>query len=438
MNPVKSPQRPQITQSQRLRLNAGLAASLRVLTLDASGLARYLAEQAAQNPQLRLVPADVPPGDWTPRWSALFAPLAQGGGAGHDPTPEIAAPAPSLAAHVMGAIDRMFRGPRERRIALGLALALEPTGWLGRPLDEVADEAAASVAETEAVLRRLQEIEPAGLFARSLAECLSLQARDAGLLDTPMAMVLAHLDLLARGETARLARLAGVDEATIALCIRRIRSFDPKPGARFDAGGAPVREPDLLARRGPAGWEVALNRGALPALQVVVPPRGTPRPPDLRDRLADARRLRRLVEARGETLLRIAREILARQSAALETGRADLQPLTQTEVAAAVGLHVSTISRAVAGTSIDTPRGTWWLRDLFSARLGPGPEGVSGAAVQARLARLVAAEDPRAPLSDRALAEALARPGVALPARRTVAKYRQALGIPPASARRRR
>lgn len=433
---MTSRQRPQITQNQRLRLNAGLAASLEVLELDASGLALYLTEQAARNPQLTVAPADLPPAEWTPRWRAVFAPLSPG--EDDKSPPEMASPAPSLSAHVVTAIDRIFSSPRDRRIALGLAMALEPTGWLGRPVDALAEDMGATVSETEAVLRRLQQIEPAGLFARNLSECLALQARDAGQLDTAMGMVLAHLDLLARGETARLARLAGVDEEVIALRIRRIRGFDPKPGARFDPGAAPVREPDLVARRGSAGWEVALNRGALPTLRVISPPRGIPRTPDLRDRLAEARRLNRLVEARGQTLLRIAREVMARQSAALDKGRAALQPLTQGQVAAALGLHDSTVSRAVAGTSIDTPRGTWWLRDLFSAGLGAGTTVVAGAALQARLAQLVALEDPRNPLSDRALAEALAEKGGAIPARRTVTKYRLTLGIPASSARRRR
>lgn len=424
-----------------MRLNAGMAAGLRMLELDAAGLARYLAEQAAQNPQLRVDPVDLPPEAWTPRWRGAFATpgaLRDALADGAEATAQ-AAPAASLSAHVLGAVDRLFSQPRDRRIALVLAMALEPSGWLGRPLDVLAAEAGATPAETEAVLRRLQRIEPAGLFARNLAECLGLQARDAGVLDRVMGMVLAHLDLLARGDTAAIARRAGVDEAAVRACVRTIRGFDPKPGARFDPGAAPVREPDLVARRGPqGGWEVALNRGALPAVQVVAPPRGAPRPPDLRQRLAEARQLHRLVEARGQTLLRIAAEVLARQGAALERGRAALVPLTQGQVAQALGLHDSTVSRAVAGASIDTPRGTWWLRDLFSARLGAGgAEGAAGAAAQARLAAIVAAEDPRAPLSDRALAEALAAPGLAAPARRTVAKYRRLLGIPAAAARRR-
>lgn len=427
--------RPQIAPRQRLSLRPGLTSSLRVLSHDAFGLSRYLAEQAAQNPLLKLEAPDPPVSEWLPRWSMLFAPAA----AERAEPESLAAAGPSLAAHVSDALNRMGLTSRERRIALVLILALEPTGWLGQPIDSLAEEAEATVSEAEAVLRRLQtRIEPAGLFARTLAECLTLQAREAGQLDTVMAMVLAHLDVLARGDIAALARLAGTDPGAIRARVGQIRGYDPKPGLRFDPVNASVREPDLIARRGPQGWEVSLNRGALPSLRIEVPKGSVAaRTAETRAHLAEARLLRRMVEARGRTLLAVGREVLTRQAAALEQGRTALVPLTRTEIAAAMGLHDSTISRAVAGTSVDTPRGTWWLADLFAARLGEGADAVSSGALRARLAQLVAAENPAAPLSDRALAEALGQASGTVPARRTIAKYRDMLQIPPARLRRR-
>ncbi|MFN4159573.1 MAG: RNA polymerase sigma-54 factor [Gemmobacter sp.] len=419
--------RTQLAQTQKLRLTQGLTAALRLLRFDASGLTRYLEEQAAENAALQLKPPDVPPGEWLPRWSGV---LARGPELGDDPAGRIVAAGPSLMSHVTGTIARMFPGPRDRHQALLFAMALEPSGWLGRSVAAIAAEAGLTRAEGEAMLARLQDIEPAGLFARSLRECLELQAREAGWLDAAMVAVLAHLDLVAAGDPRAIARRSGVDEAAIAQALRRLRGFNPKPGAQFDPGAAPVREPDLVVVRGGQGWQVALNRGALPAVAIAPPGQ------DKAARQA-AQGIARQVEARGVALLRIAAEVLRRQEAMLDHGAASLLPLTMAEVAETLGLHESTVSRAVAGVSFDSPRGTFWLRALFSGGVGSGEGAPSAAALRARLAGLVADEDPGAPLSDAALARLLVAPGQAPPARRTVAKYRSMLSIPPAYGRRR-
>jgi RNA polymerase sigma-54 factor len=279
--------------------------------------------------------------------------------------------------------------------------------------------------EVEAVLRNLQaEADPTGLFARSLAECLRLQAAEHGDLDAAMAAVLDRLELVGRGEIDRLARESLLDVATIRARIGTLRGYDPKPGARFQPLAAPVREPDLIALRGPQGWTLALNRSALPTLSLAEG-KG-------KDRSA-ARDLIRLVENRNATLLTVAQEVLSRQEAALNDGPEALAPMTMAEVASAVGLHESTVSRVVAGTSVDTPQGTWWLRSLFTGQVRGG--GPAAGALRVRLARLVAAEDPAAPLSDEEIARALAAGGAPI-ARRTVAKYRAALNLPPAHRRR--
>ena len=256
--------RIQVTQSQRLQLNMGLQASIRLLRADAAGLTRYLEEQAAENPHLKLSPPPVPvAGEWLPRWTRVFASAEEGR--------ETAGPGPSLMAHVADAIDRRMQQPEQRRIALALAEALEPSGWLGQPVAAIAAGLGVTVRAVEAVLQRLQEIEPVGLFARDLAECLTLQAQEEGSFDAVMALMLANLDLLARGHLAQLAAKAGVDEAEIGKRFRLIRAMNPKPGTEFDAlAVAHPREPDLVARRVGAGWEVTLNRSALPAIRVEV------------------------------------------------------------------------------------------------------------------------------------------------------------------------
>ena len=404
-------QRPRITlsQTQRLQLNMGLQASIRLLRSDAAGLTRYLEDQAAENPALKLDPPPVPV-EWLPRWSRVFAAPASAA--------EQAGAGPSLMAHVMAAIDRRMKTAADRRIALALAEALEPSGWLGQPLARIATGLGVKLREVEAVLRRLQEIEPVGLFARDLAECLRLQAQEEGSHDTVMAVMLAHLDLLAVGDLGRLARLAQVAEGDIAQRFRLIRAMNPKPGTEFDSlAVAHPREPDLVARAEGAGWEVSLNRSSLPALRV-----------EAGEGASAAKGVLRMVEARNSTLLRVGRAVLQRQNRALSAGPGALVPMTMAEVAKDVGLHESTVSRVVAGTSVDTLHGCWWLRLMFSGGAGE----VSGAGLRDRLAGLVAAEDRSAPLSDEALAAAL---GDAV-ARRTVAKYRALLRIPPAHRRR--
>lgn len=414
---MKSRTRISIQQTQRLKLTTGLATSIRILRSDAQGLSRYLEEQAAENPQLVLT--RVAGQDWLPRWTQALGAL--------DQDTDQAAAGASLMAHVFGLVAGLRLPAQEARIAEALAEALEPSGWLGRPLTWIATQVGASLAEVEAVLRRVQaEAEPTGLFARNLADCLRLQAAEAGELDPAMVAVLDRLDMVARGEVGRIAREAGLAEDDIRARIGALRRYDPKPGAGFEPHAAPLREPDLVATRGEAGWTVAINRSALPSVSLAEA-KGPGR--------AEARAILRMVEGRNVTLLTVGQEIMARQVAALEQGMAALVPMTMAEVAEAVGLHESTVSRVVAGTAVDTPRGTWWLRALFTQAAQEG--GPAAGALRDRLAQLIAGEDPGAPLSDAALAEALSDAGAPI-ARRTVAKYRAMLNLPPAGRRRRR
>ena len=413
---MKARNRISVHQTQRMALTTGLATSIRILRADAAGLSRYLEEQAAENPQIILTRPQVQ--EWLPRWKSAF---------GADDRPEQEAAGPSLVSHVLGMIDALRLDPGEARIAMALAEALEPTGWISRALPSIASQLGVPVPAVERVLHRLQQrAEPTGLFARNLADCLRLQAEEAGDLDAPMVALLSRLDLLAKGEIDRIAREAGLEPADLRQAFGRLRSYDPKPGAGFEISTAPVREPDLIAEKGAAGWIVSLNRSALPSV-TVAEGRAKGR--------AEARALIRMIEGRNVTLLSVGQDILTRQTAALEQGLGALVPMTMAEVAHALGLHEGTISRVVAGTAVDTPRGTWWLRSLFTQSAREG--GPAAGALRDRLAKLVAAEDPDAPLSDEALAAALAEGGAPI-ARRTVAKYRTMLNLPPAHRRRRR
>ena len=422
---MKSTTRIAVEQVQRLAMSTGMATAIRILKADASGLTSYLEEQAAENPFLQL---GAPPAtDWLPRWRDSLArhdrslPLAV------DEMADLEAAGPSLLAHANAAVATLRLAGREARIAEAFVEVLEPTGWLGRPVVAIATRLGVPLAEAMGVLRLIQaRIEPAGLFAQSLVDCLRLQAEDADEMDTVMDGVLQRLHLLAGGEVDRIAREIGQSEAAVRRKVSVIRGFDPKPGTRFQPCAAPVREPDLTARKGAAGWEISLNRSALPSLSLAEG-KGKGR--------AEARALIRLVEGRNATLLTVGREILMRQARALEGGIGALVPMTMAEVAEAVGLHQSTVSRIVAGSAVDTPGGTWWLRALFSQAVTEA--GLPAAALRHQLSQLVGAEDPAHPLSDDALAAALTVAGGPV-ARRTVAKYRTMLGLPPAHRRRAR
>lgn len=421
---MKSTTRIAVQQVQRLSLSTGLATAIRILRTNASGLTSYLEEQAAENPYLLL--GQQPAGEWLPRWNDALARHGSIGRSASAELPEVEAAGPSLVAHATATVAALRLAGREARLAEAYIDALQPTGWLGLPMSAIAARTGASLLEATAVLRLIQNrIEPAGLFAQSLVECLHLQAEDAGKLDLQMEGVLQRLSLVASGDVARIARELDLTEADVRGKISVIRGFDPKPGTQFEACAAPIREPDLVVLHGDAGWEIALNRSALPSLSVAEG-KGRER--------SKAKALIRLVEGRNATLLTVGREILMRQAAALEAGIGALVPMTMAEVAEAVGLHQSTVSRIVAGSAVDTPKGTWWLRALFSQSVTEN--GPPAAALRDQLSRLVAAEDPARPLTDDALAAALAVSGSPV-ARRTVAKYRTVLGLPPAHRRKR-
>ena len=369
-------------------------------------------------------------------------------------------------AHVSARIEALFPAARAREIAFALAEALEPSGWLGRDTKVLAAELHCTAAEIGAVLVQLQQMEPAGLFARNLAECLRLQLAESGQMDAVFAVVLDNLDLLAKGDLDRLGRLALVDHSEMLRRFRIIRGLNPKPGTQFEGFATePLREPDLLVRLEAGKWQVALNRSALPSLHIEKTVAGGAAGgaaggvagAGSAGALAQARVLGRMVEARSVTLLRVAREVMQRQHAALTGGPGALVPLTMAEVGAALELAESTVSRVVAGASLDTPLGTFWLRQLFVGRVagtsaagtgaagaGTGGAGAAGdapvlstAVLRQAIGRLIAQEPKAAPLSDAAIVLGLAAEGMQV-ARRTVAKYRGLLGIAPACRRKRR
>ncbi len=358
---------------------------------------------------------------------------------------------PSLYAHVAGQISALGLDARNQALAELFLEALAPSGWLDAPLDEIALRGGVTLAEARAMLGRLQGLDPAGLFARDLAECLRLQAADSGLLTPLFAAVLENLPMLAAADLAGLCRVCRTDMDSLRAVLRALRGLDPKPGARFDQAPLPIRAPDLLVSRlADGGWRMELNQSTLPAVVVRHSETDTPVPRQnartparqqvadyVAERLSVARWLSRAVQYRNHTVLKIGQEILRNQRAFFEQGPAHLRPMILKDIAEAVGIHESTVSRVTNAVTMATPYGLMPLKRFFSAAL-PSQDGSTGSAeaVRNRIRKLIQSEPAARPLSDEALVRLLEKDGITV-ARRTVAKYREQLRIPTSALRRR-
>lgn len=355
--------------------------------------------------------------------------------------------AKDLATHLHDQLGAQARDPRLAAIARYLIDQLDEAGYLPVTLREVAGELGVALAEAEAALALVQSLDPTGVGARSLGECLALQAIEADRHDPCMARLLENLDLLARGEIPRLKRMCGVDDEDFAEMLAELRGYDPKPGLRFNRGGGEAVVPDILiAPRADGGWDVSLNQATLPRLVVnrsyYVELRGACDDKASRawlsERLADANWLLKALDQRQKTILKVASEIVTQQDGFFRHGVSHLRPLTLRAVAEAIGMHESTVSRVTSNKYLHCPRGTFELKYFFTSGVGAvdGAGGASAEAVKAAIKALIDAEDPKAILSDDTLVDLLKARGFDL-ARRTVAKYREAIGLGSSVQRRR-
>jgi RNA polymerase sigma-54 factor len=292
----------------------------------------------------------------------------------------------------------------------------------------------------------MMRFDPPGLFARDLKECLAAQLEDKNRLDPAMATLLDNLELLARRDMRGLMSRCGVDAEDLADMITEIRALDPKPGASFDA--EPVRAiiPDLLMRAAPGEtWIIELNPDTMPRVLVnegfharIAPKANKADRVFLADHLASANWLVRSLQQRAQTILKVAAEIMRLQDGFLRQGVAYLRPLILRDIATAVEMHESTVSRVTSNKYIATPRGIFELKYFFTTSIGAtdGGESHSSEAVRHRIRQLIGAEPPDGILSDDQIVTVLRREGVDI-ARRTVAKYREAMHIPNSVGRRR-
>ncbi|MFZ2290089.1 MAG: RNA polymerase factor sigma-54 [Halopseudomonas yangmingensis] len=360
--------------------------------------------------------------------------------------------AESLQDHLHWQLNLSPMSDVDRMIATALIDAIGPDGYLDETLEQILEsldpELEIEADEVEMVLHRIQQFEPAGIGARNLSECLLLQLRQlpakTPLLEQTSALVSEHLELLGSRDFNQLMRKTRLNEDQLRQCITLIQQLNPRPGS--DIGGEPPEYiiPDILVRREKDCWLVELNPEAMPRVKVNNQYAAMVRRADasddntyLRNNLQEARWFIKSLQSRNETLMKVATQIVEHQREFLEYGEEAMKPLVLHDVAEAVGMHESTISRVTTQKYMHTPRGIFELKYFFSSHVGTTEGGeFSSTAIRALIKKLVATENPRKPLSDSKIAGLLEEQGIQV-ARRTIAKYRESLNIAPSSERKR-
>jgi RNA polymerase sigma-54 factor len=476
-------QRLELRQSQQLVMTPQLRQAIQMLQMSALDLSAFVMQEVERNPLIAIgeegvaeraapapvaeVPVDAqireadPGSIETPfdtgrenLYDAGPEPsigLRSGAGGSQDfatPDGEADQASPvSLAQHVAAQLALARLTTPVRACAEALADELDENGYLRIDADETARRLGVDLATVEAAGEAIRACEPTGVGARDLGECLALQLAERDRLDPAMRVLVENLALLPVTPAARMAALCGVDAEDFAAMLAELRALDPRPGLRFGAALAEPVIPDVLVRPDAVGgWRVELNPDSTPRLLIdrsyaaQVEASG--------DRAArlfvaecaqTASWLRRSLDQRARTILSVATEIVRAQAAFFSQGVSGLRPMTLRDVAEAVGVHESTVSRVAANKFMATPRGLFELRFFFTTAVGgaEGGEAASAAAVRDRIRALVAAEAPGKPLSDDQIMAQLKAEGMDV-ARRTVAKYRESLNIPSSVERRRR
>jgi RNA polymerase sigma-54 factor len=349
--------------------------------------------------------------------------------------------AASLAEHLL---DQLHGGSGDAGdLARVIAESLDETGYLSVPLEQIAELTGAPLALAEKALAVVQGLDPAGVGARSLAECLALQAKAIDRYDPAMARLIDNLELLSKGRTGDLKRICGVDDEDLADMIRELRSYDPKPGCRFSVSAAADVTPDVFVRSLRNGFAVELNQATLPRLlvnrryyqELKSGPQDKASRAWLSECLASAGWLVKALDQRARTIVKVVSEIVKRQQGFFERGVSAMKPLTLREVAEAIEMHESTVSRVTSNKYLLCDRGLYELKYFFGSGVASSEgDGAAAEAVKAGIKDVIHAETEI--LSDDAIAGLLKQRGFDV-ARRTVVKYREAMGIGSSIQRRR-
>ncbi len=486
-------QRLEFRQSQALVMTPQLQQAIKLLQLSNIELTAFVENELDQNPLLErdesgspaveaeaaepvidtplvsdaatLVSSDTLPSerddpldrDWTDAAEGLdegafgdpaFARSAGGGFDDEDGSAEdFATAVKTLKDHLTDQVMLDLQAPADRMIALSLIDLIDPAGYLHADLPEIADRFGCDVGVVERVLHRLQRCDPTGVAARSLAECLALQLAEKRRLDPAMQALLDNLPLLAKRDVEALLKVTAVDQEDLAEMVAEIRALNPKPGDAFDSEPAQPVTPDILMRAQAGGaWLVELNTETLP--RVLINTRfyarinaSLPKAQKeyVAEKLASANWLVKSLHQRATTILKVATEIVRQQDAFFRHGIQYLRPLILRDIAEAIGMHESTVSRVTTNKYIATPRGIYELKYFFTSSIGSttsGADAHSAEAVRHRIKSLIDAETASDVLSDDRLVEILKAEGIDI-ARRTVAKYREAQKIASSVQRRR-
>jgi len=468
----------QLKLSQHLTLTPQLQQSIRLLQLSTLELHQELEKFLADNPLLEraedeedaVVPApnglsladtpaseiqapaepayDEPPAaasDWT--FDTAFGSEARD--EEDNDYPQLPAAAPTLRDHLMQQLLLTQLSARDRSLVALLIDALDEDGYLTQSLEEIAEMLPAELEvepdELHIALRHLQNMEPTGVGARSPSECLALQL-EALPAATPgralaLRIVREHLPLLASRDFTRLRRLLNCDETALRTAHKLIQSLDPRPGAKYGPVETRYVVPDVIVRKIKGSWIASLNPEAMPKLRInriyadILQSNRHLANGELSSRLQEARWLIKNVQQRFETILRVSQAIVDRQRHFFEHGEVAMRPLVLREIAEILGLHESTVSRVTTQKYMATPRGIFELKYFFGSHVATEAGGAcSATAIRALIKQLVSSEDSRKPLSDSKISEILGQQGIMV-ARRTIAKYREAMQIPPVSLR---
>ncbi|MEJ0063231.1 MAG: RNA polymerase factor sigma-54 [Alphaproteobacteria bacterium] len=476
-------QRLDVRQTQSLVMTPQLQQAIKLLQMSNLDLQDYVLTELESNPLLERAetddapiaeivptepetltsaaenaPAEIDPfkneapldTDFDNVWASEHGDRQHGHGAGdHEFSFEQTIPADvSLREHLLGQVHCDLCDPVEKIIGAALVEMLDESGYLPRELDLVRAQLGAPPEQFAAVIAKLQRFDPPGIFARDLKECLALQLRDRNRFDPAMAALIDNLDLIPAREFQKLQSLCGVDAEDLAAMLVEVKTLNPRPAQAFAPSDVTqTLIPDVLLRPLPGGgWQVELNPESLPRVlanesyytRVSGAARAKADKDYLSERWQQANWLVKALHQRATTILKVAAEIIRHQDQFFVYGVARLRPLTLRQIAEAVSMHESTISRVTANKYIATPRGIFELKYFFSGALGnhDGGEAHAASAVRHKIKTLIEAEGPSAILADDRIAALLQGEGIDI-ARRTVAKYRESMNIPSSAARRR-
>lgn len=460
-----------LKQSQQLVMTPQLRDAISMLQMNNLDLAEYLEKEMEHNPFLERdnspptnasqneTPNEQTPPSPTSSSDNSFdagssdANIGSGGGSKFD-DPEFSLEnrledKKNLRTHLMDQLNIAITDPRDKMIAALLIDRLDENGYLRETPKDSAKSLSCSVDMVERLLKTLRDFDPTGIFAHDLSDCLSLQLTEKNRLDPAIQKLLDNLNLLADVEYSKLQKLCGVDREDLDDMITEIRALNPKPSAGFDYTIAQTAIADVLMEKLPkhmgGGWKVKLNNETLPRVlinqeYVAMIKDGAGNKKDkkfLNDKLHSANWLVQAMDQRAQTILKVASEIIEAQEGFFLFGVEFLKPLTLREIAEEIGVHESTVSRITIDKFIGTPRGLFPLKYFFGSGVGSGDGGadIAAEAIKAKIKNMIVDEDIKKILSDEALAQNLQKDGIDI-ARRTVAKYREAMNIPSSSGRR--